>query len=116
MVDALQRGRESYHQRAWAHAYTSLSLADQADPLSVADLELLATAAYLVGRDVEAGRCFERAHHAQAAAGDRLRAARSAFWLGLGGLLRGEIGPASAWLSRARRLLDSRDCVEQGYQ
>jgi len=69
----------------------------------------------LIGLDLESERILERAHHAHVAAGDQVRAARSAFWLGLSVLLRGEIGPATGWLSRARRLLDSRDCVEQGY-
>jgi DNA-binding CsgD family transcriptional regulator len=115
MVDTLHRGRGSYGRHEWADAYTSLSLADQACPLSAEDLELLGTSAYLIGRDQDSERIFERAHHAHAAAGDQVRAARSAFWLGLCVLLRGEIAPASGWLSRARRLLDSRDCVEQGY-
>jgi ATP/maltotriose-dependent transcriptional regulator MalT len=115
MVDILQEGRESYRRRAWANAYTSLSLADQTCPLGVEDLELLWTAAYLIGRDLESEKILERVHHAHVATGDQVRAARSAFWLGFSVLLRGEIGHATGWLSRARRLLDSRDCVEQGY-
>jgi len=115
MVETLQQGRESYRRRAWANAYMSLSLADQTCPLGADDLELLGTSAYLIGRDMDSERIFERAHRAHVAAGDQVRAARGAFWLGLCVLLRGEIGPASGWLSRARRLLDSRDCVEQGY-
>jgi DNA-binding CsgD family transcriptional regulator len=115
MVDTLQHGRESYRRRAWADAYRSLSLADGTSELGVDDLELLWTSAYLVGRDLESERILERAHHAHVAAGDQAGAARSAFWLGLGLLLRGGTGPATGWLSRARRLLDGRDCVEQGY-
>lgn len=115
MGDILQQGRESYRRGAWADAYASLSLAGQACPLSGEDLELLGTSAYLIGRDLESERIFERAHHAFEGAGERVRAARAAFWLGLSVLFRGEIGPATGWLSRARRLLDSRDCVEQGY-
>jgi DNA-binding CsgD family transcriptional regulator len=115
MVDPLEQGRESYRRGAWASAYTSLSLADQTSPLGVEDLELLRTSAYLIGRDLESERILERAHHAHVVAGDQVRAARCAFWLGLSVLLRGEIGPATGWLARARRLLDSRDCVEQGY-
>jgi ATP/maltotriose-dependent transcriptional regulator MalT len=115
MVDTLHQGRDSYHRRAWADAYTSLCLADLTSPLSGEDLELLGTSAYLIGRDLDSERIFERAHRAYAAARDHVRAARAAFWLGLTILFRGEIGPATGWLSRARRLLDSRDCVEQGY-
>jgi ATP/maltotriose-dependent transcriptional regulator MalT len=115
MVDTLQEGRGSYRRRAWANAYTSLLLADQTCPLGVEDLELLRTSAYLIGRELESEKILERVHHAHVAAGDQVRAARSAFWLGFSVLLRGEIGPATGWLSRARRLLDSRDCAEQGY-
>lgn len=115
MADPLHEGRESYRRREWATAYTSLSRADRSCPLSAENLELLSTSAYLIGRELESETILERAHHAHAAAGDQVRAARSAFWLGLCVLLRGEIAPASGWLSRARRLLGSRDCVEQGY-
>ena len=50
-VDELERGRESYARRAWRDAYASLSGADQAASLEAADLELLATSAYMLGRD-----------------------------------------------------------------
>jgi DNA-binding CsgD family transcriptional regulator len=115
MLDSLKQGREAYQRRAWADAYTSLSLANERCQLDADDLELLGISAYLTGRDLDFQKIFERAHHALVAADDHVRAARCGFWLGLSFLLRGEIGPASGWLSRARRLLESRDCVEQGY-
>jgi DNA-binding CsgD family transcriptional regulator len=111
----LKRGRESYRRRAWADAYRSLSLADQATPLEAEDLELLATSAYLIGRDGEFLRLLDRAHHACLRAGNSARAVRSAFWIGLSLLLRGEAGPATGWLARARRLVKRRHCAEQGY-
>ena len=48
---------------------------------------------------------------------DRPRAARSAFWLGLHLLLRGESVRGAGWFARARRLLDDAgtECVERGY-
>ena len=50
-------------------------------------------------------------------AGDELRAARCAFWLGLDLMLRGETGRATGWMARAQRLVEreERDCVERGY-
>ena len=45
------RGRKYYEKLAWTDAYQALSRADQAAPLEAADLELLATSAYLIGRD-----------------------------------------------------------------
>jgi hypothetical protein len=80
LLGALQRGREHYGRRAWTDAYRSLSLADQATRLEGEDLELLAMAAYLVGRDEDYLKALERAHHAHLDAGERLRAIRSAFW------------------------------------
>jgi DNA-binding CsgD family transcriptional regulator len=115
MVDKLKQGRESYRRRAWSDAYQSLSLADQATPLGIGDLELLATSAYLIGRDRDFHGFLDRAHHAHLEAGDGARAARCAFWLGLILLLRGETAQASGWLARARRLVEGRDCVEHGY-
>jgi len=117
MVDELERGRESYRQRAWRDADRALSAADSVQRLSAADLEALATSAYLIGLDDEALGGFERAHHAWLDGGESTRAARCAFWLGLQLLLRGDAGRARGWLARAQRLLDrdERDCVEHGY-
>jgi DNA-binding NarL/FixJ family response regulator len=116
-TDELQRGRESYARGAWIDAYESLSGADQASPLAAQELELLATSAYMLGRDDEYLGALERAHHAHLDGGERLRAARCAFWMGINLILRGEMGRASGWVGRARRLVEreGRDCVEQGY-
>jgi hypothetical protein len=50
-ADALEQGRRSYEELAWADAYARLSAADGHHPLGPEDLERLATAAYLLGRD-----------------------------------------------------------------
>jgi ATP/maltotriose-dependent transcriptional regulator MalT len=115
--DELERGRESYARRAWGDAHRLLSRADQAAPLGGADLERLAMAAYLIGRDDDYLAALDRAHHAYLDAGEGVRAVRCAFWLGLRLLFRGETGRATGWLARAQRLLEreERDCVEQGY-
>jgi hypothetical protein len=57
---SLARGREASAQRAWLDAYTSLSEADEAAPLGVEDLELLATSASMVGRMDEYLALLER--------------------------------------------------------
>jgi hypothetical protein len=90
IVEALQRGRESFARREWMRAYEALSGIDPRASLSAEDLELLATAAYMIGRDEDYVRALERAHHAHLEAGESLRAVRSAFWLGLGLMLRRE--------------------------
>jgi ATP/maltotriose-dependent transcriptional regulator MalT len=116
-LGAIAQGREYCRRRAWAQAYEALSLADRMTPLGVDDLELLAQAAYLAGRDADYLDALARAHHACLAASDGARAARSAFWLGFRLALRGEAGRANGWLARARRALDGsgRRSVEEGY-
>jgi DNA-binding CsgD family transcriptional regulator len=91
--------------------------ADASESLAPPDLELLATAAFMLGRDEEWVSAHERAHQIWLAAEDAQRAARSAFWIGLSLALRGEVGPASGWFARAHRLLerDGADCVERGF-
>jgi len=70
---ALARGREAAERLAWADAYTSLSLADQSSPLEAEDLELLATAAYLLGRMEDCLRALQRAQQLYAEGGDHRR-------------------------------------------
>ena len=116
-TDALDRGRGSFGRHAWADAYVELSAADHEAPLEATDLERLATAAYLVGRDDDGADVGARAFHECLRVGDAPRAARCAFWLGLTLLHRGEVARGGGWLARARGLLDEGrlDCVEQGY-
>jgi DNA-binding CsgD family transcriptional regulator len=116
-IDELERGRESYARRAWMDAYKALSHADQAAPLAAEDLELLATSAYMLGRDDECLSSLERAHHTYLDGGEGIRAVRCAFWLGVNLALRGEMGRATGWLGRAQRLVEREegDCVERGY-
>jgi ATP/maltotriose-dependent transcriptional regulator MalT len=113
----LERGRDAYAKRAWLDAYEALSGADRAAPLGAADLELLATSAAMAGRMDDYLAVLERLHHAHLGAGEALRAARSAFWVGMNLAIRGEIGTAGGWFGRAQRLVEgvARDCVERGY-
>ncbi len=115
VLDPLKQGRNAYRRRAWADAYGHLSLAERKNPLDCEDLEALATAAYLTGRDQDYLAALDRAHHAHLDGGRLERAARCAFWSGLVLLFRGEAARANGWLSRAQRLIEQRDCVEQGY-
>jgi len=114
-MDPLEHGRECYGRRAWGDAYQALLCADQATALQSDDLDRLATAAFLTGHDLEFQRLRERLHRVHTEADDRPRAARCAYWLALFSLLRGEIGPANAWIARGQRLVEDRDCVERGY-
>jgi DNA-binding CsgD family transcriptional regulator len=116
-ADALDQGRESFGRQAWADAFDQLSAADREAPLAPEDLERLATATYLLGRDADSTDVWARAHQEFLRRGDVERAARCAFWLAFILLNKGELVRGGGWVARARRLLDDgqHDCVEQGY-
>jgi DNA-binding CsgD family transcriptional regulator len=116
-ADALDQGRESFGRQAWAAAHAQLSAADQQTPLAPEDLERLATATYLLGRDADSTDIWARAHHELLRRGNVERAAWCAFWLAYVLLNKGELVRGGGWIARARRLLDDgqHDCVEQGY-
>jgi DNA-binding CsgD family transcriptional regulator/tetratricopeptide (TPR) repeat protein len=115
--DALERGRESFGRQAWGNAYALLSKAERDASIGIDDLERLAIAAHLIGRDEESADIWARAHHVCLGLGDVPRAVRCAYWLSFGLFNRGEVARCGGWLARARRLLDDGqyDCVERGY-
>jgi DNA-binding CsgD family transcriptional regulator len=112
----LDRAHAYYAQRAWANAYQTFLRADRESPLAADDLELMALAAYLTGRDDNYLDALERAFNAHRDAGQCQRAARCGFWLGFRRLMRGEMGRATGWFAHAQRLLqrDERECAERG--
>src|SRR5690606_18401886 len=60
---------------------------------------------------------LDRAHRAHLEAGAVARAARCAFWIGFRLANNGDIGQATGWFARAKRLLEREpgECVEHGY-
>ncbi len=115
--DSLERGRTAFGRQAWGDAHAHLSAADREAALQPEDIERLAVAAHLVGRDAESTDAWTRAHHAFLGRGDAPGAARCAFWLGFTSLIAGETAVSGGWLARGQRLLDDggHDCVERGY-
>lgn len=101
----------------WAQVYARLAATGREGALAPGDLERLATAAYLTGRDEESADAWTRAHRAFLERGDPRRAARSAFWLAFQLVSRGERARGGGWFARARRLVEEHgdDCVERGY-
>jgi DNA-binding NarL/FixJ family response regulator len=114
MASPATHARNAFARRAWGEAYATLAVEPE---LSAADLERLAVAAHLVGRDDESAGAWERAHHARAAASDPDGAARCAAWLAIGLLLRGEMAQGAGWLARAARIVDEagHECAARGY-
>ena len=117
VADTLDRGRASFERQAWRDAYTQLETADRERTLEPQDIERLATAAFLIGRDAECADAWARGYQRYLERTDACRAARCAFWLAFGLLIKGERARSSGWLARAQRLLDDNrlDCVERGY-
>ncbi len=117
MTGALEQGRQSFEQQAWGKAFAQLSAADVETTLEPDDLERLAMAAYLTGRDQDCEEVLLRAHHAWLDRVDVPGACRCAFWLGFELTSKGEFAQGGGWFARAQRLLDEghHDCVERGY-
>ncbi len=116
-VDELARAHDAYARHAWLKAYEAFARVDEEASLEAEDLELLSTALLMLGRDDEANRITERAHHRYLENGETLRAVRAATWIGLNLASRGAVGPAMGWFGRAQRLLDGEagERAEHGY-
>jgi DNA-binding CsgD family transcriptional regulator len=115
-VDELQRGRDAYARRAWLDAHERLTSVHGRRPLDAPDLELLATTAFMLGRDDDTVAWLERAHQQYLDDGLTLPAVRCAAWIVMNLAIRGEIGPATGWLGRAQRLIaDEGECAERGW-
>jgi ATP/maltotriose-dependent transcriptional regulator MalT len=114
---SLDRARAVFERQAWGEAHAQLSAADREAALAPEDLERLAIAAHLLGRDAESTEAWTRAHHAFLGQGAAPGAARCAFWLGFTSLIQGESARSGGWLARGQRLLDDggHDCAERGY-
>jgi DNA-binding CsgD family transcriptional regulator len=114
VTSAIRRGREAFDRQAWAEAHALFAACADPEP---GDLERLAVAAHLLGRDDESARAWELAHLARAGEGDHAGAARCAAWLGMALLLRGEVARASGWLARAERSATraGRECAARGF-
>jgi DNA-binding CsgD family transcriptional regulator len=113
----LEDGRRLFAAASWREAYDALAAADAELDLGPSELELLARAAYMVGRDDDYVAGLERAHHAHVRDEHLPRAVRCAFWIGHNLMFRGHGARANGWFSLGVRLLENPrvTCVEQGY-
>jgi DNA-binding CsgD family transcriptional regulator len=114
---ALDGGRASFERQSWADAYTLLSAADSETPLALEDLERLALAAYLLGRDEDSVAIWTRAYRGYLRLEDAVAASRCAVQLGTEFLLMGEMAQGGGWLARAQRMIEEGDldCVGRGW-
>ncbi|WP_162453557.1 helix-turn-helix transcriptional regulator [Phytoactinopolyspora mesophila] len=112
----IESAREAFHSHDWIGAYEAFTAAREQGPLSAQDCHALAESAWWLGKIDECLDGFEEAHRRYMDAGQPLPATRSAFYLALHALERGESARGSGWLTRVRRTLaDVPDSAEHGY-
>jgi DNA-binding CsgD family transcriptional regulator/tetratricopeptide (TPR) repeat protein len=113
----LEKSRQSFERGDWGQAYGDLSAHGREGSLEIEDLERLAVAACMVGRDDESADAWMRAYQEWLRRGEVARAARCAAWQACGLLFRGELAPAWGWIGRLKRVLEGTelDCVERGW-
>jgi DNA-binding NarL/FixJ family response regulator len=117
VADRADGARGAFERRMWGDAFDQLSAARRERELDAEDLERLAVAAYMLGRDEACDEAWIAAHQLWARGGEAERAARCAFWQALGLFFRGDLAPAMGWVARGGRLLEEsgRECVEQAW-
>ena len=109
-------GRIAFAEKRWEDAFALFSEEDRAHPLGLDDLELYAKSAALTAREEIGLALLERGYTACLAAGDELRAATAAFWLGFRLSSLGEPGRAQAWLARSAAIAERHgDSALRGY-
>ena len=111
-----EQGRKAHRQADWDRAYELLGSEDSETPLQPGDLELLAIAAYMTGRDTDCVDFWSRAHQEFIRADDLKKAAECAFWTGLILFNMGESARGNGWNNRSRSLLEDypHHCAEKG--
>ncbi len=111
------RAHSSPKRRDWQVEYADLLARDRREVLGAPDLERLALAVYLTGRESDSLDILTRAHSVALEHGDSRQAARSAVWIVFVLIGTRELTRAAGWAARARRLLEDagHDCVEGGY-
>ena len=113
---AIAKGREHFARQAWDEAYTELARAEHESALEADDLERIATAAQMLGMDVESAAFWTRAHTEFLNRGEKARAAQCAYLVIVPMLFRGEMAQAGGWIARTRRLLDDTpECAAHGF-
>jgi DNA-binding CsgD family transcriptional regulator/tetratricopeptide (TPR) repeat protein len=115
-VVGVEQARAAFDRGDWEIAFEGWSAAD-ADALTAADHEDLATAAELLGRHDETVQALQRAFVHWEQAQDPARAVKCAFRLAMTSATHGEQALFAGWASRAEGLVDqlSRDAPERGW-
>ncbi|MDQ4052145.1 MAG: helix-turn-helix transcriptional regulator, partial [Actinomycetota bacterium] len=116
VVEELVAARETYERGDWVAAYDAWSDTPP-EALTGADLDGLATSAYLLGKLDDAVAAWQRSFQMNVDAGDLRAAVVAAFHLSMCLSSSGDPMVGAGWAGRAQRLLDEieGDVVERGY-
>lgn len=87
----------------WADKYAELAASELS---AIEDIELLATAALLVGKIEESVSAFDRSSRMHEEAGRHVEAIRCAFWAAFQLLSAGDFGQGASWVARLRRIAE----------
>jgi ATP/maltotriose-dependent transcriptional regulator MalT len=116
VADGVERARTAFAERRWAVAFADLSTSRGEQELDGEDLERLAVAAYMLGKDGECEEAWISANRVWSDRGEAERAAGCAFRHALGLFFRGDLAPALGWVARGGRLLEDRpESVEKAW-
>ncbi len=111
---AIAAERDAFDRRQWRAVVDALD--GRTDRLSAAELALLAEAVWWLGDAPRSMTVSEQAFQRLSADGDLQAAADRALRLTMDWAIRGDLQVATAWLARARRLLQGLPrCVVHGY-
>ncbi len=102
----VENGRKAVERREWGDAVAAFHEADEAQPLSPEDLELLADASWWAGEPDESVEVLERAYAGHVEQGSETGAARVAVALAYLAARRQAFSITGGWLARAHRLLE----------
>ncbi len=116
VTDLHERARSAFARRMWGAVFADLSAARREHALDGDDLERLAIAAYMLGKDSDCEEAWIAANRVWSERGEVERAAGCAFRHALGLFFRGDLAPAMGWVARGGRLLEHRpESVEQAW-
>jgi ATP/maltotriose-dependent transcriptional regulator MalT len=111
------RGRAAAASADWDEAFAAFSAADELSRLDAQDLQVWATAAFLLGHVDVSLDALARAHRLHLEHGDVRSAVRCGFWAGFQLLARGDMAQAAGWLARCTRVAEKLPAksAEHGY-
>lgn len=111
------RAREAFAARKWSAVLELVTELDASGPLEPVDLEMLGTAAHLLGRGDECRDALVRWYQLALERNEPRQAARAAFWMAHDLMFGGEAAQSSGWFARVRKALDAcgPECAEAAF-